>query len=385
MDYQLSKLHKLLKESMERFCREEIAPAAAFLDTCSAQEAADTMKANFKRLSREGYTGLLLDDDLIGQAVAGEELAKACPATFLSALSSLTALGRMVKRYGSPKQQEEVLSELAGGEKIGAMACNEGDAGADMGGMTTTADYKGGRWILNGNKDIVTNAPFADFFLVLAWTKRDAALEAGTTFFLIDRHMEGLSVGDTLETMGLCGARAAGISLENCSLPEDAVLGGAPGVGWAQMQSAMDDIRIAVSVLCLGIGMACMEDSTRHAKAKKAFGKPIGLFEGVGAKLATMFTFNDIGRMMVYRAAWGREQFDPESPILSSCAKLYTTEAVEQIASMAMQVHGGHGYLKGETVERLYRDARFAALAYGTSEMQRAFIAKDTLDNFKAA
>jgi acyl-CoA dehydrogenase len=131
--------------------------------------------------------------------------------------------------------------------------------------------------------------------------------------------------------------------------------------------------------------MACMEESTRHAKAKKAFGKPIGLFEGVGAKLATMFTFNDIGRMMTCRAAWAMEQGDPEAPVLASCAKLFTSEAAGRIADLAMQVHGGHGYLKGAVVERLYRDARFAAIAWGTSEMQRAFIAKDSLDRFRAA
>jgi alkylation response protein AidB-like acyl-CoA dehydrogenase len=128
-----------------------------------------------------------------------------------------------------------------------------------------------------------------------------------------------------------------------------------------------------------------MEESTRYAKSRKAFGKPIGLFESVGAKLAMMFTYNDLGRMMVSRAAWAMEQKDPESVVLTSCAKLFTSEAANEIADLAMQVQGGHGYLKGTMVERLYRDARFAVIAYGTSEMQRAVIAKDSLDRFKSA
>jgi len=205
------------------------------------------------------------------------------------------------------------------------------------------------------------------------------------TLFLIDREAIGMTIGRPLETMGLRGAATAGIRLENCSVTDEALLGGTVGAGWGRMQALLEEIKLALSVLCVGVGMACMEESTRHAKAKKAFGKPIGLFEGVGAKLATMFTLNDIGRMMIGRAAWAMEQKDPEGPVLTSCAKLFTSEAAGRIADLAMQVHGGHGYLKGAAVERLYRDARFAELAYGTSEMQRAFIAKESLDRFRAA
>jgi alkylation response protein AidB-like acyl-CoA dehydrogenase len=151
------------------------------------------------------------------------------------------------------------------------------------------------------------------------------------------------------------------------------------------VKALLEEMKLALSVLGVGVGTACMEESTRHAKAKKAFGKPIGLFEGVGAKLAIMFTLNDLGRMMTLRAAWAMEQRDPEAPVLASCAKLFTSEAAGRIADLAMQVHGGHGYLKGAAVERLYRDGRFAQLAWGTSEMQRAFIAKDSLDRFRAA
>jgi alkylation response protein AidB-like acyl-CoA dehydrogenase len=155
-------------------------------------------------------------------------------------------------------------------------------------------------------------------------------------------------------------------------------------MGYAQFTQVMESVKLALSAMSVGLGVACMEDSTAYAKSRKAFGKPIGLFEGVGAKLATMFTANDLGRMLAYRAAWAMEQQDPESPVLTACAKLFSSESVNEIADLAMQVHGGHGYLKGSTVERLYRDARYAVIAYGTSEMQRAAIAKDSLDKFKS-
>jgi alkylation response protein AidB-like acyl-CoA dehydrogenase len=300
-------------------------------------------------------------------------------------MSSSSAFGRAVKLNGAPQQQENIIPSLIKGEIIGALAMTEEEAGSDLNSMQTIAERQNGGWVLNGGKDLVTNALVADKFLVLAWTDKNAGLARGTTLFLVNQNTAGLRVGERLETLGLRGALTAGVSLNDCFLTDDAVLGGQVGLGWEQLRQVFDEVKIAVSVLSIGIGVACMEDSTKHAKGKKAFGKPIGLFEGVGAKLATMYTLNDIGRMMIYRACWGMEQGDPESSVLASCAKLFTSEGVEQISSMAMQVNGGHGYLTGSASERLYRDARFAALAYGTSEMQRGFIAKDTLDRFLAA
>jgi alkylation response protein AidB-like acyl-CoA dehydrogenase len=385
MNYDLSDAHRILQAEMGKFCSEEIAPGAALLDEAFPDVAAARMRDHLKKIAGMGGMDLLLGDDLIGRCIAGEELARACPSVFLAAMTSATAFGRTVKRFGTKTQQERYLPSLVTGESIAAFACTEAEAGSDLGGMKTTAARKDGRWILQGEKDLVTNAPLADIFLVLAWTDRDTGLEKGLSLFLVDRQAEGITIGKPVETMGLCGALVSGIRLENCELTEEALLGGTTNDGWGRMQAILEEIKLGVSAMCVGIGMACMEESTRHAKGKKAFGKPIGLFEGVGAKLATMFTFNDIGRMMTCRAAWAMEQGDPEGPVLASCAKLFTSEAAGRIADLAMQVHGGHGYLKGAAVERLYRDARFAAIAWGTSEMQRAFIAKDSLDRFRAA
>ena len=384
MDYELSDAHKTLQARMGRFCREEIAPGAALLDEAPREEAAARMKGNMEKLARAGYLELALGDDPLGKCVAGEELARACPATFLAAMSSATAFGRAVKRFGTDGQREAHLPTLAAGQRIGAFACTEAEAGSDLGGTATTAEKKDGRWVLSGEKDLVTNAPLADAFLVLAWTERTAGPEEGMTLFLVDRSVEGIRVGPEVETMGLRGAPTAALRLENYEVGEDAVLGSAAGGGYGQVRLIMQEVNLALAAMSVGIGMACMEESTRHAKARKAFGKPIGLFEGVGAKLAIMFTFNDLGRMMTCRAAWGVAQGEPESAVLVSCAKLFTSEAAGKIAGLAMQVHGGHGYLKGTAVERLYRDARFAEVAWGTSEMQRAFIAKDSLDRFRS-
>jgi alkylation response protein AidB-like acyl-CoA dehydrogenase len=243
---------------------------------------------------------------------------------------------------------------------------------------------KGGKWVLTGAKDFVTNAPFADTFLVLAWTAPDSGLDKGLSFFVVDRGAAGLELTGAVETMGLRGVPVAGIRLTGCAVPADKLLGKA-GEGYAIWQTITGWLKLAVSTLSLGIGVACMDISTSHGKNRKAFGRPIGLFEGVGAKLAIMFTNNDLGRMLTLRAAWSMDSKDADAPVLASCAKLFTSEAANKTADLAMQVHGGHGYLKGTVVERLYRDARFAELAYGTSEMQRAFIARDSLNKYKPA
>lgn len=383
MNFELNETQKNLQKTMAAFCQAEILPGAAALDAMPKEQIAAAIRANLKKLGAAGYLNLLLEDDLVGQCVAGEEAARACPATFVSAMSTATAFGLPVKRFGIPAQQGKYLPGVIRGDFIGGLACTEVDAGSDLTGIRTTAEKKGPDWILNGSKYLVTNAPIADALLVLVWTDRSAGLDKGLTFFIIEKGTKGLAIGPPLETMGLRGALISEITFENCELSDDAVLGHKAGHGYGQFTQVMEYVRLALSAMSVGLGMACMEDSTKYAKSRKAFGKPIGLFEGVGAKLATMFTSNDLGRMLAYRAAWAMEQQDPESPVLTACAKLFTSESVNEIADLAMQVCGGHGYLKGSTVERLYRDARYAVIAYGTSEMQRAAIAKDSLDKFK--
>jgi isovaleryl-CoA dehydrogenase len=385
MNFELNETQKNLRKTMAAFCQTEILPGAAALDERQKADVAAALGTNLKKLGDAGYLHLLLEDDLISQCVAGEEAARACPSTFVSAMSAATAFGVPVKRFGTPLQQGKYLSGVSKGDFIGALACTEADAGSDMNGLKTNAEKKGDGWVLNGSKYPVTNGPIADAMLVLAWTDHAAGLEKGLTFFIVEKDAKGLTIGPPLETMGLRGALISEVVFQDCELKDGAVLGGETGRGYGQFLQTMEYVKLALAAMSVGLGVACMENATAYAKGRKAFGKPIGLFEGVGAKLATMFTHNDLGRMMTARAAWAMEQQDPESPVLTACAKLFTSEAVNQIADLAMQVHGGHGYLKGSTVERLYRDARYAVIAYGTSEMQRAGIAKDSLDRFKPA
>jgi len=382
MNYELTAEQKTIKKEIGKFCQEAIAPSAALFDESPRDKVAEQMKANFQKLAQANYFGIALGDDLVGAAVAGEALAKACPSTFLAATSSVVSFGIPVKLFGTAAQKAQYVDALVKAQLIGAMGYTEAQAGSDLGGISASAAKRGDGWVLTGVKDLVTNAPLADAFLVLAWTNKEAGREKGLSFFIVEKNAAGLTVGEPIETMGLRGALTAAVQLEGC---EASLLGGQPNDGYAQLQAILEYLKLSMASLSLGIGLACMEISTALGKSRQAFGKPIGLFEGVGAKLAVMFTHNDLSRLLTLRAAWSMEQREKESAVLTSCAKLFASEAVNTIADLAMQVHGGHGYLRGTQVERLYRDARFAVVAYGTSELQRAAIAKDCLDKFKAA
>jgi len=173
MNFELNNTQKDLQNTMAAFCHTEILPGAASLDTSPQDQIAVALKTNMKKLGNAGYLNLLLEDDLISQCVAGEEVAKACPATFITTMSTATAFGIPLKKFGTPSQREKCLSAIVMGDYIGGLACTEFDAGSDMNGFKTFAERKGDRWVLSGYKYLVTNATIADALLVLAWTDRE--------------------------------------------------------------------------------------------------------------------------------------------------------------------------------------------------------------------
>ena len=381
MDYELTEKQKELRADMEEFFVREMGRRSAILEN-NRRKRAGLMCENLRKLGERGYLSLALEGDPIDYCVAGEELAKVCPSTFLAAMSSAVSFGVPLMLFGSEDQKEKYLRPVREAELLGCLACTESQAGADIAAIATHAERKDGKWVLRGAKHIVTNAPIADLFLVLAWTDKDAGPEKGMTLFVVDRGTRGLKIGKAIETMGLCGVPTAGMQMRDCILPGDAVLG-REGAGYGQFMRIMESMMFSISVLSLGIGAGAMEESTRYSRERKAFGKAIGLFEGVGAKLATMFTLIDLGRMLVLRAAWSMASQDGQQDVLVRCAKLFTSESVNTVTDLGMQIHGGSGYLRGTRIERYYRDSRFAEIAGCTSEMLRARIAEDSLDRFR--
>jgi alkylation response protein AidB-like acyl-CoA dehydrogenase len=386
INYELNEKDKKLQMEAAAFCAKEIAPRAKMLDEATQAKKGELVKENLKKLSQAGILGVSLGSDkvdMVSHYVASEELAKACASTFLSARSSIFLCGASLNLFGTKEQKEKYLPGLKSATIVGGLAYSEEAAGSDLAGIATAAKKDGDAWVLNGTKDIVVNAPIADVLLVLAYTDKDAGLAKGMSLFIVEKGAKGLIIGEPLDTMGVKGAPIASVKLDKCVAKE--IVGGVAGNGYAQVSRILDMGKIGVAAMCVGIGVACMERATLHAKSRRAFGKAIGSYQEVGFKLADMFTNNDVGRLLALRAAWAMNTGEAEAEIIASCAKLFAGEGVTRIANLAMQVFAGHGYIKGTDIERLYRDARFGEICEGTTEIQRVLIAKKELDKFLPA
>jgi alkylation response protein AidB-like acyl-CoA dehydrogenase len=383
MDYQFSPEQLKRQQELAAFCRAEIAPRTQMLDRSPRQDVGVCMRENLRSLARGGLLAAGQEGDavdLVETYQAGEEIAKACPATFVSARASAFLCAGALRLFGTPEQKARYVPPLMQAEIVGALAYSEALAGSDLKAITTSACQDGDGWLLNGSKDIVVNAPIADVILVLAYTDKGAGAEQGMGLFVVEKGAVGLDIGLPIETMGLRGVPIAAVSLNNCR--PSGVLGSVVGQGYRQVQRLLTMGAVGITALCVGIGSACLEISTSHAKTRTAFGKPIGLYQDVGFKLADMFTIIDLGRLLALRAAWAIDTGEHEAAVLAACAKLFAGEAATKVVDWGMQIFAGHGYLAGTEMERLYRDAKFGEICEGTSEIQRAFIAKNELDRY---
>jgi len=275
-------------------------------------------------------------------------------------------------------QKEKYLPGIIKGDIIGCFGLTEPEAGSDAASIKTTAVQKGDKWILNGTKTFITNATIADVALVFAYNDREKGPGAGVTCFLIDRGTKGFSVSKPFDKMGFRGSPTAELILEDCEVPQSSVLGEV-GAGFIQAMQTLEYGRIGMATVCLGIAAKCLEHANKYSKERKTFGKPINRYQMISFKLADMMIMSDIARLLIYQACWAKETKNPESAVMASVAKVWASEAATQISSMAVQVHGGYGYIKEFAVERLYRDARLGEIGEGASEIQRVLIAKDLI------
>lgn len=390
MDYDLTPEQLSIQENFTKFCAREIEPRAEMLDRASDEDVARLIRENIKLLAGIGYLGIGHEEayggmnlDLISQAVAGEAVATACASTFLSSGSSCGLFGMPVKLFGTEAQKQKYLPSIIKGERIGCFGLTEPEAGSDAASIKTTAVKKGDKWVLNGTKTFITNATIADVALIFAYDDRTKGPGSGVTCFLVDKGTKGFSTGKPFDKMGFRGSPTGELILEDCEVPESAVLG-TVGHGFIQAMQTLEYGRIGMATVCLGIAAQCLKLANTYSKERIVFGKPINRFQDISFKLADMMIMSDVARLLIYQAAWAKETNHPESAVLASVAKVWASEAATQISSMAVQVHGGYGYIKEFPVERLYRDARLGEIGEGTSEIQRLLIAKDLIRKYAA-
>ncbi len=388
MDYSLTDEQISIKENFQKYCKKEIEARATLLDQGSHEEVEAMIKENIKMLAGLGYLGMAHESkfggndlDLISQVIAGEEVAKACASTYLSAGASSGLFGVPVRLFGSDEQKQEYLPGIISGDMIGCFGLTEPEAGSDAAGIATRAEKRGDKWVLNGSKTFITNASIADAALIFAYDDKEKGPGGGVTSFLVDKDTPGFTTGKPFDKMGFRGSPTAEIFLDDCAVPETAVLGEV-GKGFIQAMQTLEYGRIGMATVCLGIGVKCLELSNVYTRERKAFGRPINRYQEVSFKLADMMILSDISRLLIYQAAWAKETGKSDSAVLASCAKVFASEAAVQISNLAVQVHGGYGYIKEYPVERLYRDAKLGDIGEGTSEIQRILIAKDLLNKY---
>ncbi|MCB1139933.1 MAG: acyl-CoA/acyl-ACP dehydrogenase [Leptospiraceae bacterium] len=399
MDLELSPEQIEFQKSFQAFCEREIAPRAETIE----QEGMD--RNTLKRLGDSGYLGLLHSPEYGGQGasylttvLAQSILSYHCGSTFFSSGASAGLFGLPIAHYGSEEQKREYLPSIVTGQTIGCLAITESGSGSDVASVKTTfrPDPSGG-YRLGGSKSYITNAPMADLALVLA-RYSDKTIESGKaagdktgsptglTLLIVDLNSTGVQRGAPLKKMGLRGSPTGELFFDDVHIPANAILG-RPGAGFKQTMKAFDAERLSMGAYCVGVMEACLEESKTFARSRKSFGRVIGKHQSVAFMLADIKMRLEASRLLLLESAWLFDQADRASRLQhngslieisarASELKLMASQYARECTNLAVQIHGGAGYMDEYKVSRLYRDIKIAEIGGGTSEIQKQIIAR---------
>jgi alkylation response protein AidB-like acyl-CoA dehydrogenase len=378
MDFALSPQHEEIRRTVRSFAEREIMPVADEMERRGefphdlVRRAAELGLLGVPYPEEVGGTGL----DSLAYAITIEELSRASGSMGII-VSAHTSLGcNPIFLAGTTDQKEQFLRPLASGAKLGAYGLTEPGAGSDSRGTRTRAHRDGDSWVLNGSKRFITNAGVADTYIVTALTERDA--DSGRiSAFIVESDAPGFAIGRLEEKMGLHASRTGELLFDDCRIPAANLLG-PEGEGDRLFLKTLDGGRIGIGAMALGLAQAAYEAASAYAKEREQFGRPIASFQGVAFMIADMATQIDAARLLVYRAAWLKDQGRPYSTE-AAMAKLFASEMARQVTNDAIQVHGGYGYITEYHVERYLRDAKLTEIGEGTSQIQRLVIARNLL------
>jgi isovaleryl-CoA dehydrogenase len=384
MDFNFSDQHIMLRESIRNFAAKEIWPIAEHID--EEDKWPDGM---WQKLANMGIMGITVNEeyggagaDLISAIIVLEELSKASPAIALSWGAHANLCCNNLNHNASPNQKSKYLPPLCTGQHIGALGLTEPNAGSDAVNIQTVAVRKGDHYVVNGTKMFITNGSVANTVVLYAKTDREKGAR-GITAFILDTKFPGFSVSKELKKYGHRGSPTAELILQDCIIPVENVIG-EENKGINVMMSGLDVERAFYAGESIGIAEACLELSIKYAKERVQFGKPIGAFQLIQAKLADMYTQLEAGKMLCYKAAVLAEQArtggkGTEIHKLAAASILFNAEMASRIADQAVQIHGGYGYMLEYPVQRFLRDAKLIEIGAGTSEIRRLIIARELL------
>ena len=318
----------------------------------------------------EEYGGTGMDNLSYVQCV--EELSKVCASTGVT-LSAHTSLGSWpIYHFGTEEQKQKYLVPLASGEKLGAFGLTEPNAGTDAAGQKTTAVDKGDYWLLNGTKIFITNAGPAEIYIVFAMTDKEKG-NRGITAFIVEKDMEGFSIGKHEEKMGIRGSATAELVLEDVKVPKENMLGEL-NKGFKIAMMTLDGGRIGIAAQALGIAEGAIKETVEYVNNRVQFGKRISQFQNTQFELAQMAANTEAAKLLVYQAACAKDAGEPYSH-LAAMAKLMAAQNASDVTRRCLQLYGGYGYVRDYPIERMMRDAKITEIYEGTSEVQKMVIA----------
>lgn len=378
MDFRLTDEHRMVQATVREFAAKEILPRAADLDHNPAYP-----RDIIRQAAALGLMGMSVPEvyggagmDAVSYVVAQEELARASAGvqTIVTVNNSLVC--EPILRFGTEEQKRRYLPVLSSGAALGCYCLTEPQSGSDAMSLTTTAQPDGGGWILRGTKAFVTNAVEADVAVVYARTGSEPGAR-GVSAFIVEKRFPGIAVGKVEKKLGIKCSSTAEIILDDCRVPRENLLG-EPGMGGRIALSTLDGGRLGIAAQAVGIARAALEESVAYAAWRRQFGRSIGDFQAIQWMLADMATRIEAARLLMYRAAYLRQQgvrYTKEA----SMAKLFASETAMWATHKAVQIHGGYGYIQDYPLERYFRDAKITEIYEGTSEIQRLVVARNVL------
>tara|TARA_B110001454_G_scaffold219105_1_gene249947 strand:- start:2661 stop:3815 length:1155 start_codon:yes stop_codon:yes gene_type:complete len=379
LDFALGESAEMIREAACRFAHDKIAPLARRID------AEDWFPRNelWADMGALGLHGITVEEEWGGlglgyleHVVAQEEVARASASIGLSYGAHSNLCVNQIRRWANDDQKRKYLPKLISGEHVGSLAMSEAGAGSDVVSMKLKAEKKGDRYILNGTKFWITNAPYADVLVVYAKTEPDAGSK-GITAFLVEKGMKGFSIGQHIEKVGMRGSPTAELVFDDCEVSDENIMGPLNG-GVRVLMSGLDYERTVLSGIQIGIMQACLDVVLPYVRERKQFGKPIGAFQLMQAKVADMVVALNTSRAYVYAVARACDagkttRYDAAGAIL------YASECAVRVANEAVQALGGAGYTKDWPVERYMRDAKLLDIGAGTNEIRRMLIGREVI------
>jgi alkylation response protein AidB-like acyl-CoA dehydrogenase len=378
MNFQLTEEQLAVQEAARDFAQTELLPGVIERDT-----EARFPTEQIQKMGALGFMGMMVDPayggggmDTLSYVIAMEELSKidASASVSMSVNNSLVCWG--LEKYGSEEQKQKYLSKLATGEKLGAFCLSEPEAGSDATSQQTTAILEGDYYLLNGTKNWITNGSSASIYLVIAQTDASKG-HKGISVFIVEKGWEGFVIGKKEDKLGIRGSDTHSLLFTDVKVPVQNRIG-AEGFGFTFAMETLNGGRIGIAAQALGIASGAYELALAYSKERKAFGKPISQHQAIQFKLADMATQIEAARLLVFKAAWLKDE-GKDYAHASAMAKLYASEVAMSVTVEAVQVHGGYGYVKEYHVERLMRDAKITQIYEGTSEIQRIVISRGVL------